>query len=458
MKKCRKIISAAVVIVLLLSCMGLPAFAADSETVRQYGEEGGFLAIGDSNFHGYGAYGYYHGQTENYSLRNVEGSAPYIIAQAIGCNCPDDIYDQSGNFWPLCHPGQTLGMTMDIYGIEDNLTDTAFDWGNYDVMIERFGYEGSFDGVRGESYNGTATVGSIIDLTERASLIAVQLGMCDVFYRALRISTSGGSFAGGFGIDTSDLEATAEFVETFLSTMYEGYNYWVEYYPVFIQKLQEINPDATIVIVGAYDMVADVELMDDSLVPIGSAVAAITASMNQHMQKWADEYGVLFADISNTETAAAQYDWSFLGEFLEDADVGTHPTAEGHAYIARQILSVLENQDTEPSTDVSVDLGRFQRVDFAMLDGKVVTDYTMDGYTITIPCNSKTASNLTVAIVGEDGTISVQTYQLTYDDDTGYAAYRIYGTNDAVKTVKKPVNNIISIFSKAATAIKGWFG
>jgi len=434
-------------VVICLSCTGIQTFAADEKTVRQYGKEGGFLAIGDSIFRGYGSKGYFESAADTFSVRTVEGSAPYLVAEKVGCDCPPTMNDLSGTYWPLCYPGQTLGMTMDIYGIEDGLTDIEFNWMNYDVMLEAFGYEGSCDGVNpGETYTAPGTIGNIVELTKNASLIAVELGMCDVFYRALRISSNNGSFAGGFNLNFDDPKALAEFVTTFLSKMNEGYEYWLEYFPVFLKYLKELNPEADIVVVGAFDMVQDVELTDDLLLPLGTAVAAITTEMNVHMKEWVKDYDLFFADISNVETASTQYDMSFLGKFLDNPDVATHPTPEGHEYIARQILSVL--QEKEKTNNIVVDLGRFENVSYVLVNGIPTDKYSMNGNTISVFYSETDATSLTVAVVGENQEISVQTYQLSYSKTDGYTAYRIYGTNDLIKTLIKPFKNIISLISK----------
>ena len=104
----KRLLALALSLIMIFSCMGMGVFAADEETVRQYGKEGGYLAIGDSVCRGCGTAGYpqpYY----NYAKRNVEGSFPYIVAKAVGCTMPEEIIDQSGNYWPLCYPGMTLG-------------------------------------------------------------------------------------------------------------------------------------------------------------------------------------------------------------------------------------------------------------------------------------------------------------------------------------------------------------
>lgn len=450
----RRVCTLVLALVLTLSCIGIPAFAADP--VRQYGTEGGYLAIGDSVTRGCGTAGYFNGQYYDFDQRNVDGAFPYAVAQAVGCTTPTDIYDPAGNYWPMSFPGMTTGVLNDLYGVEDDFSDVDFDYGNYDWMIENFGYAGSSVSPRGEAFNGTAKVGGIDELTKKASLITVEIGMCDVFYRALVIATEHGSFAGGFNIDFSDPDAMLEFAKIFLEEMYKGYNYWLKGYPMLLAKIRELNPDAAVVVVGAYNMLHDVELTEDSIIPVGTAVAALTESMNAKYRQWAAQYNCIYADIANTEPLAAEANYDFVNQYLADRELACHPAASGNAYIGRQVLACLPRQsaaDPEVSTDIVVDLGRFKSVSSVMVDGKYVKGYSMDGTVLTVPYSGKNAKVLTVSILGEDWKLAVQTYTLKYTD-SGYTAFRLYGNNDLAATAKKAVNNTKKVVSAIGNLFK----
>lgn len=468
-KKCNRILACALTLIVIFSCFCTTAFAATAETVKQYGTEGGYLAIGDSISRGCGATGFYinndeyeGGQYDMLHLRNVEGAFPYLIAQAVGCNTPPDMTDQSATYWPLCYPGMTVAMAMDIMGIDDGFTDEKLDYPYYGDMLKYFGYEGSFDGVRaGETYvaGESGQCGNVIELAGRADLITVQLGLCDVFYRAYRIATSGGSLAGGVSLDLSSLDAIAELVSTAIKEIKFGFEYWKANYPVLIERLKELNPDATIVMVGSFNLFTDLTLLDETVLPIGSLVNVITASMNNCYREWAKKYNVLYADISNTETLSTEENWALLGDFLDNTFTGTHPGQNGYDYITRQVLQQLPEK-TE-NKNIVVDLGRFDRVDYVLVNGIPVKNYTMDGFSLTIPYSGVLANCLTVGIKGEDGKIAVQTYRLVYRFGEGYSAYRLYANNDAVGTALKPTRNVIdlirSVFQRLIDGIRNLF-
>lgn len=453
-KRMHSILAAVLALVLLGACV-IPALAATAETVTQYGEAGGYLAIGDSISRGCGAEGFYidqdkaeGGQYDELFLRNVQGAFPTQLAAAFGCKMPDDITDQDANFWPLCYPGMTTGMVMDLLGIDDGFKDEALNYPYYGDMLQYFGWEGSFDGVReGESYRDDGSCGqcgNIMELIPKADVITVQLGMCDVYYRAYRIATSGGSLAGGADVDLSSPEAIANLVASALRELKFGFEYWKQWYPVLIETLQKMNPDADIVMVGAFNLINELTLLDDTMLPIGDLITAISSSMNACYRQWEKQFGVKFADITNAETLSTESGWSLLGEFKDNAFPGTHPSQKGYDYITRQILAELPPETT--SHEISVDLGRFNAVDYVLVNGIPVKNYTLDHFRLTVHYAGPGATSLTIGVKNADGTLSVQTYQLVYHAGAGYTAYRVAGSNDFFGTLTKPLRTIVKLF------------
>ena len=468
----KTILSITLSLLILFSCCAV-GFAATEKNVRQYGKEGGYLAIGDSISRGCGAEGFYidedgsympngEGQYGAYHIRNVQGCVPYLVAQAVGCTAPYEMADQNATYWPFAFPGMTTAVTLDLLGVDDGFTDEKLNYAYYKDMLQYFGYEGSFNGVReGDVFDPETDgqCGNIIELAQKADLITVQLGMCDIFYRAYRIISNGGMLADGMQFDLSSPEAIVNLVETAIREMKFGFDYWKQYYPVLIEKLIELNPDATIVMVGSFNLVNQLTITDDTIAPIGSIITAITADMNRLYRQWAKKYNILYADISNTETQGTENDWALLGDFKDNTFTGTHPTQNGYNYIARQILAQLPEEDN--SKNIRVDLGRFNSVDYVLVNGIPVSNYTMDGFMLTIPYSLPGATSLTIGVKNDDGTVAIQTYKLVYRIGEGYTAYRVYGTNDIEGKIKKPGQLIIKliklVFEKISDAIKGLF-
>ena len=473
-KQLRTTLAALLSVLLILSCF-VPAFAA----VPKYGEQGGYLAIGDSIGRGCGADGSYldkdgnptgeskpGGQYDIYEMRNVKGAYTTQVAEAVGCKMPGDITEQDATFWPLCYPGMTTAVTLDLMGVDDLFSDDELNYPYYNDMLEYFGYEGSFNGVRDNNTieyvtankGGIGKCGSVKALAEKASLITVELGMCDVFYRTYRIASNGGMLSDGAEFNVSSAEDVLKLGTTAVSQMWSGYKHWEKYYPVLIQTLLDWNPDATIVMVGAFNVVKQLRISDEIIVPLGNILDIIPGKMNECYKKWDKDFGdrVIYADISNTEPLAAEKDWSLLGDFMDNTFAGTHPSQDGYDYITRQILNTLD-PDKEVTTDIVVDLGRFDKVDTVKVDGIKVTDYSMDGHVLTVKNTRIGAKSLTISVTGEDGKTAVQTYALSYSKDTGYTASRIYGTSDVQKTSRSFLDLLKMLFQKIKDFFAGLF-
>ena len=470
-------------LLLAVGCFALPAGAEDDAPAA---ENGGYLVIGDSIARGCGSEGFYldrdgnplpegdeGGQYDEFDMRNVKGAYTTTVAETLGFNMPYYATDPAGNFWPLCYPGMTTSVMMDLMGIEDNYDDVKLDYLNYDWMLAYFGSEAySKDGLRDDDtkaavkadtgkFGSLGMVGSIDALAKKASLITVELGMCDVFYRAYRVASEGSMLADGINFDLSDPAGILDIVKIAVSEMRFGFEYWKTWYPVMIEKLIEWNPDATILLVGSFNLVNQLRITDDDAIPLGSIISALTASMNRCYQQWADRYGdnVIYVDVSNTEPLVAEKDWALLGDFIDHSFAGVHPSQYGHDYMARQILSALSPADN--GRNIVVDLGRFSHVDNVLVNGVKVSDYSMDGYVLTVPCSHILARNLTVTVRDAFGAVAVQTYRLSYSfRDGGYSAYRVYGTNDVESTVNK--NRFLyklfkQLFEKIVSFFKGLF-
>lgn len=447
-KKCLSVLLA---VTIAFSCCGILAYAATPETVVQYGKAGGYLAIGDSIGRGCGSEGFYidtdiseGGQYDLYHLRNVQGAYTTLVAEALGCEMPTEMAEQNATFWPFCYPGMTTAVALDVMGVEDDFSDTALNYSYYKDALEYFGYEGSAVGAKGETYDPArdGKCGNITEIAGRADVITVELGMCDIFYRAYRIISNGGFLADGLSFDVSSLSAVSDLLSSAVSLLDEGYKMWEKNYPMLIRELQRLNPDATIVMVGSFNLVNQMTLTDETAFPLGSLFSVITDKMNVQYEKWAEEFGVLYADVSNTETLATESDWSVLGDFLEgnNSFAGSHPSQIGHDYMARQIL--LQLPEKTQAKCITVDLGRFNKVDYVLVNGIPVTDYSMEGFVLTVPYSGIGALNLTVGVKNSDGTLAVQTYRLDYSFKTGYSAHRLYGNNDIVGLLLKPFNLI----------------
>lgn len=461
------------------SCFTLLGSAATKEDVFQYGagRDGGYLALGDSIGKGCGAEGSYigkngerltvetcGGQYNDNDCRYVVGSYAAQIADAVGCEAPADMNDKSGNFWPCTFGGMTTAVALDLYGVDDNYSDTTLNYEYYDWALDYFGYEGSSVGAQGETFDPETDgrTGSIIDVTKKASLITIELGMCDIFYRTYRVITKGGLLGDGLDIDFTDVDTLKQILGSAVGLLNEGYSNWEKQYPLLLENVLRLNPDATVVMVGSFNMVNQMTILDQTMFPLGSLFSYYTDKMNRQYEKWAKEYNVLYADISNTEALCTQEDWSLMGKFLDGncSFPGSHPSIEGYDYITRQILSVLPSQNEQEQTrtgnNIVFDMVRFDEssVSAVYVNGIPVKDFSFDGNTVTVPWKDSLANRLTVRVVSDDGTEGFQVYRLTRKDGGGYDVERVFGKNDTKAWLTRPVELLKMLINLIAGLIK----
>lgn len=483
MKSLSKFLALILVIAMMASLLCIPGLADETEDPYAKLKEGtGYVAIGDSFTRGYGASDHWQSQLYeneyygNYNCRNVDGSYPNGVAAAFGLNTPNDIRDTDGKLWPLAHDAVSTAYILDLLGIDDGFRDDEFTYQD-GAMIRRYKTDLAYYGdPQSYTLDGTARYGktgeimSVRNMLENASLISIELGQADVIYKAQILGLN--------KIDLSDTANLPSAVADLVSMLYRYFEYWKGAYPLLLDYIKENNPDAKVVLVGTMNPVQNATLSEGVLAPIGSALNIIMDLMNKYNRECAEKYGYMYVDINNVDTPSTENEMS-IGEILSIEDsiefaLMAHPTPNGYAQITRMVVEAVkaelakdaaeeQNQtyvpDT-PKTFIKVDLGRFQKVDYVMVDGNKIDNYTMDGYVLTIPCYNKLAKTLAVAIKNDDGTITLLTYTLQYNN--GYTAHRTYETNDVAKTATTTVKTVTSVLktavTKAASLLKSAFG
>ena len=496
MKHLKKILSMMIVIAMITATFSGFVFADDAELISidsvatsdsadtlditeysnipQYGKMGGYLSIGDSfargveslNSEGLETSGQWQ-QDENYPDeldakeggpnmlgRNIENSYSKIVADAVGCNSPDDFSDTSATYWPVAMSGQTLAAVLDLIGIEDNYYDDVYyhHFENYQnryiKMLYTFGGTYSTDyELSLEKYGegGLGVGGDIRTLLNTASLITIELGLSDIIYRSMY--TSIGNIMG------QDEYTTGEIVSGALkmpSLVIEGCNYVKEHYTLLLDYIKENNPDATVVILGIPNILFNTTLSDATVFPFGDTLAPIFSAMNAMYRDWAEEYGYIYVDISNIELGTVENDISLLNGYIQNQSPASHPTNTGYAQIARAILSAISTEEKVVDTNIRVDIGRLPDVDTVFVNGISLGMFSVEDNILTVTCHSKLANNLKIFYTDEDGTTMYTEYQLAYHKDEGYRVYRMYTCNDLfgeIKTALTPFKIIRTIKS-----------
>lgn len=467
MKKLTKVTAVFLAVLMAASLLCISAFAEDPYASLKEGT--GYVAIGDSFTRGYGASDHWEDQlyrSDNYGTRNdakgnfncryVDGAYPTRVADEFGLSTPDrsdnDIRNKDSKFWNLAHDAVSVAYILDLLGIDDGFRDDEFTYqdgsmiNRYKTDLAYFGDEESYTLDGTERYGKTGEVMSIRELLKNASLITLEVGQTDVIYKAQILGLN--------KMDLSDTAKIPEGVADIISRLYRYYNYWEGAFPLLLDFIKEVNPDAKVVLVGTMNPIQNATISEEILAPIGSVLTIIMDTMNKFTMSCAEKYGYMYVDISNVETPSVEqeltlpYIMSLTGV---ESGLMAHPTPAGYEQIARMVIDTLKKDlandagevyDPDPKTFIKVDLGRFEKVDYVKVDGKRIENYTVNGHVLTAPYYLTNAKNLTIAIVNEDSTVTLSTYRLEFND--GYTAYRTYFSNSIFNTIGTTIRLIIN--------------
>ena len=375
MKHLSKAIALILVFLMTASLLFVPSFAADAEEdpYASLKEGTGYVAIGDSFTRGYGAGENWQSQIyENeyygrYNCRNVDGSYPNLVAEEFGLNAPDDIRDTSAKLWPIAHDAVSTAYMLDFLGIDDGFRDDEFTYQDspllrrYATDLKYFGDPLSYTIDGTAAYGETGEIMSIREMIKNASLITIGVGQTDVIYKAQI-----------FGLNTLDLSDTASLpagVANILKLLNKYYDYWKDAYPLLLDFIKEVNPDAKVVLVGTMNPIKNATLNDDIEIKIGNLLNGIMDTMNAYTKSCALKYGYMYVDISDVETPTVVKQMS-ISEILSISDsieyaLIAHPTPNGYAQIADKIISAVKK---DLAKDSSGFLGRIKALFANVID------------------------------------------------------------------------------------------
>lgn len=266
-------------------------------------------------------------------------------------------------------------------------------------------------------------------MLDGTDLLLYQLGGNDVFSAAL------------YQLDGSNGDGVPENLPEYLK-------YVISYLPDAIKNLNWVldycldkNPDMTVMLVGVYDYYLNNDLStlkynleEDSETLLMNAFLLVTSTLNAAMRNYADTHkNVFFVDTNGVETLSYE---------TQSGD-STHPSNEGHDYIARRIISALPEEFAMQNSrrfDIAVDLlGVYNpdtaKVSSVLVNGIPVKDYDINGYTLTIHYNHPGAKLVTVNTTDGDKK-GVVKWHVSYNRSDGYRAYQYYKISDFMATLK----------------------
>lgn len=338
MKRAKKAISLCLVLVLSLGLLCMGTSAADISNVKQYGT---YTCLGDSNAAGYALADY----TD--ICTRTPGAYHDLIADAVGAT-----------LLPFGWGGFRTHEIRHMLDPDFEITD----WSYADNCAGKVHKE-DLDS-RKDAY---------IQATADADLITLNVGANDIFGAAL-----GEAMLVLFAEDTSNPILTeikeklaeggnlaaallklmgyaesigkgAEFLLVLSDAMNRAYQEFDENWDQIIKSIYALNPDVTLVVLSAINPFSNTTLKEGDALKIGKLAEPIIMKLNLTMKRtsaYAKSY--LYCDVTDAQLgdlAIQQED--FWTAYLP----AVHPTAEGHKYIAEEILKLLPERDPTSPVD-----------------------------------------------------------------------------------------------------------
>jgi len=371
--------------VLMLSALLAPcAGAATAENVKHYE---GYTVLGDSLASGWGLPEYNQYNELYLSPRRIEGSYGAIVADAV----------KADNYYPL---GTPAFRSADLRYCLDN--DYDGDWITENAL--QLVTEGHYD----KDYL-TSLRPTFQNAIRNSDLVSVEIGLNDVWYpqyAALlywlddvpedleledfdaiwayeleKFGTVEGVIA-NLKILIHKCVNIGTYASMLASVVPKLLTDYFTNFRAIIDQIYELNPDITIVAVG------DMNTFEGWDIPAGSGfnpwriLDLFYEAMNSYMKSLQDEYGAdryKFADVMGTTLIGDKVTIPFIAFLtLDDSGYNPHPDAEGHQYMAKQILSVLPEDDGSsvetdcPSakyTDLDTSAWYHEPVDYVLKNG-----------------------------------------------------------------------------------------
>ena len=434
--KMRKALCLMLALLMFASLMSIGAFA--DKSVKQYKD---YLCLGDSIASGYGLPSYeatvdpWKGTYLNEDIIH-DGSYAQIVADAVGAKVAES----------RAHSGWRTADYLDMMGYK-NLME-------YDPYISEVGADFFITGMGWlKTRDNPQLVGSgerAIESIKKANLITINLGCNDVFSYAQGVTMATVSNRLGWAslydvpnsiadvnntftslIKTMATGDVKELLSTYVGALIKGSELFEAHLPKFLNIVKQLNPDATIVIVGmtcplSINFPVDLDALG---VDIYSYFDYFCDKENKFMQDLAVKNGCLFADVSGADCwgtkvldATGIFEGSLLGVEVSGIKM-VHPSEEGHAYMAKKILAVLPGYDGEipslPFVDVPEGSWYYDAVEYCYDRG--ITQGT--DATHFSPTSSVTRGQLATFLYRMAGSPSVAGQYETFNDVYSNAYY-----------------------------------
>jgi len=300
----KRIISIILLMALMLAACVVPAFAGvPGKKLKRYEN---YVFIGDSIAAGFGLESEDENPMEGGSMLTVdehiaEGSYAQLVSKAI--------YAES--VFKLAHAGWTADNVLSI--VDPTYESTG--------MMQQ----------DTDSDEVTALRETSIKAISEADMITVNLGNNDCTMMVMQNLRS--QFQSDDEFDITEARGI-------LGTMDQTILQYEANYDRLIGRIRELNPDCDIYVLGMYDLFGSMEpknLTQHVLEELNLKLCDELKSYYTEESEHKDD--ITYVDILETETFA--YHEYGEAEYYTDFMLQVHPSAEGHKYIAQQILAAI---------------------------------------------------------------------------------------------------------------------
>ena len=334
----RRIMTLLLAVVMLFGTLMTTADAANRDNVRYYDT---YMCIGDSIAAGF----YIDGQRAGYYRTRMPGAYHDIVANATHATL-----NQFG--WSAFRAVELRYM---LEGVRYDLDDV---WLNSfrplvkDELLDA-NREDYLKAIR-ESDLITVNLGSndVLSYTMTKTVMQLQSsGDCELAAKVKEIAGKCSDIGTAFVKVLGYAEKAGKLpivLATLNPTLMKAVSYFKDNFTACMRGIYKLNHNATVVVVGVYNPMSNVTLVENGNLKLAPLVQPAVDLLNQFLKSgclYSDWYR--FAPVPKTET------WKIHvlgGDFTSQVITKVHPTANGHSYMADQILSVLPTRDGSTSS------------------------------------------------------------------------------------------------------------
>ena len=391
MRKTRKILAALLAMVMAMSVFCLTAFAGEKKTYTAYTFFGDSVtaAAGLPSYYTFFVYnpetGKYEGTAEG---QRVLGSYPDLVAQGVGINNGlENYYNESHSGW----------RTSEVRELLDP------DYYNDDGAVAKALSLAMANGKTIADPQDPELRKQVHDELAKSDLITLDLGSNDIQlpiimtlysvlnptasedYKAWMIEKllqkygSASELINNLAQTVASLHGVEFALEQIAKATLTGLHKFNTNYPVIIDKILEINPTADIYVIGLYNPLSDTLISEDLPIKIGKILDPMIQGMNLYLSQLNPARGhYTYVDAFNTAVLGTiNVSELFTGGGLSAEGMGeytlyVHPSLEGHAYIADQVLKAIPDKPAVLNGIVKGEDGRWA----LYKNNKVVTSAT----------------------------------------------------------------------------------